>query len=130
MSSGKITDIIIVDDDTVSTYLTEEILRENHVCENIQSYSSGIECLKNLENDTDAHTILLDLNMPEINGWDFLKKCRAMNRTDLIILLTSSINEDDRERAQYENVHFLNKPLDTDDLLKIITGPPDESLQH
>lgn len=114
--SGKnfilLKDVIIIDDDPVSTYLTEELLMDHFNTLKIHKFSSGKDCLAYLKNKKDEAIILLDLNMPEMNGWEFLNFYREIGINDPIILLTSSINDDDRKRAAQEDIYFLNKPID------------------
>ena len=67
--------------------------------------------------------VLLDIHMPEINGFDFLDRFEAMPEpvkdNCKIFLLTSSIDPTDIDRANNNSyvVRVLNKPLDTNDLL-------------
>ncbi len=105
-------EIIIVDDDPVSTYLTEELLIDHFGKLKINKFSAGKDCLQYLKKKKEDALILLDINMPEMNGWEFIQFYRDFGINDPIILLTSSINEDDRKRAEKENIDFLNKPID------------------
>lgn len=117
-------EILIIDDDPVSTYLTEELLLDHFNNLKIQKFSSGKDCLAYLKNKKDEAVILLDLNMPEMNGWEFLKFYREIGINDPIILLTSSINDDDRKRAAQEKIYFLNKPIDPSLLDKFVYLAP------
>src|SRR5690606_26651961 len=60
--------------------------------------------------------ILLDINMPEINGWEFLRLVDSNELGNMlkVIVLTSSISEDDKNRAASFNTVFgyISKPLD------------------
>jgi CheY-like chemotaxis protein len=66
--------------------------------------------------------IFLDINMPIMNGFDFLNEYQNLSETIqkhcIIMMLTTSLNEDDRKRA-IENkfvYSFMNKPLDKEKL--------------
>ena len=117
----KIQTILIIDDDPMQLMLNQKIFKR---------INSDIEALA-FDNPKDALTsintqypdlIFLDLNMPEMNGWDFLD---AMNEKKWIIdvyILTSSVDPYDKKKAEtYENIKgFLSKPLTLNLLNKII----------
>ena len=117
-------EVLIIDDDPVSTYLSEELLLDHFNTLKIHKFSSGKDCIEYLKNKKDEAIILLDLNMPEMNGWEFLKSYREIGINDPVILLTSSINDDDRNRAKQENIYFLNKPIDPSFLDQFVYLPP------
>jgi CheY-like chemotaxis protein len=81
------------------------------------SFNNPKEALKYLETNK-ADLILLDINMPEMNAWEFLGHMQDMLLHHTVIIVSSSINPQDRVKAStYENVKgFLNKPLMVDDL--------------
>lgn len=116
----KLDYIVIVDDDPTSIFLTEEILLDRFNEIKLDHFTKAEDCLKFLEKQNKERIVLLDLNMPEMNGWIFIDKFKKMNLKDRIILLTASINEDDLIRAMNEKVGFLTKPLDTTKLINII----------
>ena len=117
----KIQTILIIDDDPMQLMLNQKIFKR---------LNSDIEAFA-FDNPKDAFTsintqypdlIFLDLNMPEMNGWDFLD---AMNEKKWIIdvyILTSSVDPYDKKKAEtYENIKgFLSKPLTLNLLDKII----------
>ena len=117
----KIQTILIIDDDPMQLMLNQKIFKK---------LNSDIEAFA-FDNPKDAFTsiktqypdlIFLDLNMPEMNGWDFLD---AMNEKKWIIdvyILTSSVDPYDKKKAEtYENIKgFLSKPLTLNLLDKII----------
>lgn len=84
-----------------------------------------MDYLKN-SNDTEKNIILLDINMPEMNGFEFLDallKHKGINCEQFnIFILTSSLNNKDKEQAtQYPILKgYLEKPLDISNLQKLI----------
>lgn len=111
-------EILVVDDDKIVALLHRNQLR----CSRIQPApvicSNGREALDYLlKNDKPdkSFLILLDLNMPVVDGWKFLKKIKKnppLSRV-FVVIVTSSINRKDFLKAQtYASViHFCPKPL-------------------
>jgi two-component system, NarL family, nitrate/nitrite response regulator NarL len=66
--------------------------------------------------------ILLDLNMPIMDGWDFLEKMHEKNLKQKVYILTSSTSDLDRQRSkEYDNVvEFLVKPVEEELLEEIL----------
>lgn len=117
----------IIDDDEVSLFLTSMLLESGSYVREIESFESAENALKTLENlDTNAipNVIFLDLNMPDLSGWEFLdiislQEQKYINRCKVIIL-SSSVDVMEKEKAKdYKLVAaFLHKPLDEDELAK------------
>jgi CheY-like chemotaxis protein len=70
----------------------------------------------------DPQIIFLDLNMPVMNGWDFLDVLQRKNIKLDVYILTSSVDPNDKKKAEkYENVKgFLTKPLSKETLEPIL----------
>ena len=112
--------IYIVEDDPIAAMIAREVLRRNHVVADIQTYVNGQRAFDQLtavvqDGGYIPDLILLDLNMPLMDGWDFLEAFAGMDIHPLvpIFVLTSSIRPNDQERAlRYEEVKgFFSKPL-------------------
>lgn len=119
-------EILVVDDDKVVALMHKNQLR----CSNIQPApvlcTNGQEALDYLlKNDAaDKHfLVLLDLNMPLVNGWKFLNKLKKAPplATIYVVIVTSSINQKDYLKTQtYEQViHYCQKPLSQTCISKI-----------
>ncbi|SDW20297.1 Response regulator receiver domain-containing protein [Hydrobacter penzbergensis] len=103
--------ILLVDDDDVTNFLSREIFRHYHpdVCIDIaQNGKEAIELLLRASEEGEAslpQIILLDINMPVMDGWDFLDhfKVMAESRPNLgeirVFILTSSVYPEDIKRA-------------------------------
>ncbi len=123
-------DILIVDDDPIGLYLAERIVKRQGFFSTITSFQSSVEALRFfrqrvLDGRRLPHVILLDLNMPLMDGWDFLEALKPLtdqlqNRS-YICLLTSSVAAADIDRAQAHPLveAFLSKPLKSHEMQKI-----------
>ena len=109
--------IILIDDEPIVTMLNSRMIEK--VNKNLErlSFNNPREALKYLETNK-ADLILLDINMPEMNAWEFLNHMQNLLLNHTVIIVSSSINPQDRVKAStYKNVKgFLNKPLMVDDL--------------
>ena len=118
------TKLILIDDDRVSTLISSKFLvvagLKDYVKE-IISYNDPTEALEflfaaNACSEEEFYWILLDINMPEISGWDLLDILtkKKLYKNVKVIMLTSSISKEDKSKAAtYNFVHgYLSKPLD------------------
>ncbi|PWG82533.1 response regulator [Pararcticibacter amylolyticus] len=114
--------VFIIDDDPIHQRIAQIMIAKHMIYD---EYSSYMEATKALEYLADHHdntrdlpdVILLDLNMPGMDGWDFLDqydKLRAGITKDIkIFIVSSSVDEKDKLRAEtYPTVNgFISKPL-------------------
>lgn len=105
--------IVLIDDDPISTFVTEKLISKN-VKEPCQffKYQSAKLALEEIDGIRPNY-LFLDLNMPEMNGWDFLDRFKPANQDAQIYILSSSVDERDITKAsQYQVVkEYLSKPL-------------------
>lgn len=131
------TKILCVDDDGITLMLCKKVIAKAEFASQIETSNNGEEALQyfeNLKKDKEANNIVsepqlifLDLNMPIMNGWEFLD---IFSKSDYytifpevkVIVLSSTIDPRDIEKAkQYPMVlNFLSKPI-TIEMLKSIT---------
>ena len=126
--STQLNCILLIDDDEPTNFLNKMTLEQSGCTRLIRIAQSGQEALEYLQNATPRpDLIFLDINMPAMDGWEFLEKYRrlpAVRKADIIlIMLTTSLNPDDeaRTKAIPEVAGFENKPLSQgqlDNLLK------------
>lgn len=128
--------VLVIDDDLITIYLNRMVLESASFCENIVEASSGDEGLLYFENlekgdnpmDNLPEVILLDLNMPVMDGWEFfenfVQRFPEFVKKTKIFVLSSSTNPEDEERAQIDpNIAaYLSKPLDEDKHFDIINS--------
>lgn len=120
--------IMIIDDDEVNNFLCTKVINRSGLECNVESYLSGMLALRKIidtDKDLLPDLLFLDINMPVMNGWDFLeefKKLDLENKENIkIIMLSSSIYQKDIEKAEeYEIVSdYVTKPLSIDKILEI-----------
>lgn len=120
--------ILLVDDDSFTNLYNKTIIDEEGIAKNVfyvNSATAAIEFLKNQKNGV-PNVILLDINMPVINGWEFLEQVEDQfikkNDKCKVFMLSASQNPDDIEKSKkFPCVSwFLNKPLNLEVLKKHI----------
>ena len=122
--------IFIVDDDPIHQQIAKIMIDRQGISNAMRTFSDAQEVLNYLrehkQNDDQLpDVILLDLNMPVMDGWDFLEEYAGfydtLSRDISIYVLTSSIDENDRERVNaYSFVKgYLTKPLSRDIILQL-----------
>ncbi len=124
----KLNCILLVDDDPDDNFFHEIIINEMNIVNQIDIATNGIEALAYLkkENQVPPEIIFLDLNMPKMNGWEFLEHYKHLNikqKADvLIVILTTSANPDDIKKAEeIEDVTgFETKPLTKELMYEIL----------
>lgn len=106
--------ILLVDDDPIFLTLAELAIKKERKDVEIYKAFNGEEAIEFLSTE-EVDTIFLDLNMPVMNGWEFLEAfANTNNRNNKIFILTSSIDPSDKKKAE-ENplvISMLEKPLD------------------
>jgi CheY-like chemotaxis protein len=129
---NKLNCILLVDDDEPTNFLNKMILEDVNCAKNIQVADSGQSALSYLEtatHDNDASSpdlIFLDINMPAMNGWEFLERYTNLEKQHkanvVIVMLTTSLNPDDRAKASKipDVSGFETKPLTLEKLQGIL----------
>ena len=115
---------VLIDDDNIFNFLSQRVLKSCDITDTITTFSNAKEALAYLaeskENSTDI--ILLDIRMPEMDGFEFLEEFTVLNCLNIdIYMLTSSLDERDKERAfTYSTVKgFYSKPLNKEIAVEI-----------
>jgi CheY-like chemotaxis protein len=120
--------ILLVDDDSIANFLIEKIVQSTGLARNIFKALNGKEALEYFYQSNEVpEIVLLDLNMPVMNGFEFLKAFQILELKDkedvLIIMVTSSVNPSDLEKARSLGIrYYLTKPISAEMIRSIITG--------
>lgn len=118
---GRIAEILLVEDDEDDYYLTKEGFQRAKFAVNLHRVENGIECMKFLrkqESYADVPTpdiILLDLNMPLMDGREVLRQIIADNqlrRLPVVVLTTSDRDADILEMYENRCSSYIVKPVD------------------
>ncbi|MTI22605.1 response regulator [Fulvivirga sp. RKSG066] len=128
----KLANVLVIDDDEISNFIYTRVISSTGAADNIKSCMSGGEALQYLEDivknqpEEFPKLIFLDINMPVMNGWDFLNKYqkivpKEIQDSSTLCILSSSVYKDDIDKAHtYPQVsEYVPKPL-TSDSLKIL----------
>lgn len=121
-ADNQIQSVWLIDDDLINNVLNERVFRKFRPYVQIRSFTQAQDALMELKDDPTGRPdlILLDINMPGMNGWDFLDELCKENIQLMVFMLSSSIDPKDFERAKrYEMVKdYIAKPLKEDHLVK------------
>ncbi|WP_028978638.1 response regulator [Sporocytophaga myxococcoides] len=130
----KINCILLIDDDEISNFINETLLKRMGVASEIKVVKNGIDGLKYItiydEKGICPELILLDLNMPVIDGYEFLESFDKLifeNKNNVkIVVLSSSNNPRDEERLKNEFgiSNYFIKPLTEEKVLSILNLKP------
>lgn len=127
----KLNKILLIDDDRPTNYIHKMIIERAAITNEIivqQSAEHALELLKSCPNEGGIcpELILLDINMPGMDGWEFLEHYRSLPLEQqakyVVVMLTTSLNPQDKKRAEtYPEVKaFVNKPLTVDSIKETI----------
>ena len=112
--------VFLVDDDPINNLINRRLLGKTGISSRIDEFLGGQDALEKINqlDPNDSLLIFLDINMPVLNGWEFLNRYleNFPDRDDKIVILSSSIDFQDRQKAdEYKVVSgFLEKPLTID----------------
>lgn len=127
-------DILLVEDNEVDIKVTLRAFDRAKMKNNVFVVRDGQEALDFINHRGDyadqakfprPDVILLDINMPRVNGFDFLEQVKRRPETKFIpvVMLTSSKNESDIVRSYGEGAaSYIQKPVSYDDFVRIIDG--------
>lgn len=121
--------LCIIDDDPIYLMLAKRLISIHQFSGLVLEYKNGNEAylaLKRLkdQNEKFPDIILLDINMPIWDGWDFLNEIIKLdfdNKTDIYIVSSSTGADDIQKSKRYPQIKkFLTKPLKIEDIQSIL----------
>ena len=123
--------VLLIDDDTIYQFVARKTLEATGYINKIQVCSNGEEAYQFLERnmanaDELPDVILLDVNMPVMNGWEFLELYQSLkpsiSKDMQVFLVTSSMNDQDREFSRrYICVQdYIVKPLAREKIAELL----------
>lgn len=109
--------ILLVEDDQVDVMTVKRAFKDLHITNKLYVAENGEEALEFLQNPQNEkpHIILLDLNMPKMNGIEFLqivKQDQQLKMIPVIILTTSKAEQDKIESYSLQVSGYMIKPVD------------------
>lgn len=111
--------IVIAEDDSLSAVYLKTILSINN--NNILHASTGTEAVNLVRNNPDTDLVLMDISMPELNGYDATKQIRQFNQSVPIIIQSGYVFEDVVMKAEEVGCNdFITKPIDENILLRLV----------
>ncbi|MGB3851007.1 MAG: response regulator [Tunicatimonas sp.] len=120
--------IFLIDDNTIDLLISRKLLLKHDQDLIVTEFSKAQEAILALQDTQEASPdlVLLDLNMPGMNGWEFLEAVKQKDYApERVFILTSSLDERDKTMAtQYPSVKgYITKPLNTDSITKVLNHP-------
>lgn len=112
--------ILIIDDDAMVIRMMSFMLKKlGHTAEGAQSGSEGLELIKSQQ----PGLVLLDVEMPDENGIEVLKKLRLDDKETKVCLMTGTVNDDILAAArEYGAAGCLSKPVEASALAEVLAN--------
>jgi CheY-like chemotaxis protein len=118
----------VIEDDPITSVVTELIIKKNLGCAKVEKYANGLKAFDQLkaalrDEEGIPDLILLDLNMPMMDGWEFLDAIAdfSLGSRVCVFILTSSIQPNDMEKSKnYGEVRgYFSKPLNKSNIARM-----------
>lgn len=113
--------ILVVDDDMRNLFALSKVLKERGM--EILKAENGKIALEMLDSHPDIHLVLMDIMMPEMDGYEAMKRIRAQMRFKKlpVIALTAKAMKDDKQKCIYAGANdYITKPIDVERLLSLM----------
>ena len=124
--------IWIIDDDVIYQTIINKLIKKSGVFSTHSSFMNGKEAITTLDNTLKNNNefipdiILLDINMPVMDGWEFMDEIKKIkskfNKQIIIYIVSSSIALEDRNKSKTftDIIGYIPKPISVEDLITIV----------
>lgn len=129
LSLENLSEILLVEDNPGDVRLTQEVLKEGRILNNLSVVSDGVQAIEFLQKQGKfarsprPDLILLDLNLPRKNGWEVLSEIKRnpdFRRIPVVILTTSQAEEDILTAYDSYANCYITKPTDLEQFIKVV----------
>lgn len=126
---GKLNCILLIDDDEITNFINLNLLEDLQMASQIEITTNGKEALefleKNYQETSCPELILLDINMPMLDGFEFLEQFQKLDlknkdKAKMVVLTTSNNPKDIEKLQEYGVENLINKPLTKEKLENLI----------
>jgi CheY-like chemotaxis protein len=133
-NNGKPIDILLVEDNPGDVRLTQEVLKEAKVKNELHVVYDGVEALAFLRHEgkykdaTRPDLILLDLNLPKKTGHEVLSEVKADDNLKRIPIVVLTVSRDEEDVIKSYNLYancFITKPVDLNQFLNVVKSIED-----
>ncbi|HEX2198120.1 MAG TPA: response regulator [Burkholderiales bacterium] len=127
MMQQHLLNILLVEDDEVDVMNVKRAFQKAHITNPLFVAGNGLEALELLrgsEMPKQRRLVLLDLNMPRMNGIEFLRELRKdpeLSATPVVVLTTSTMDRDKFEAYNLNIAGYLVKPVTFSDFVELMT---------
>ena len=125
--------IWVIDDDAIYQIIVNKIIQRSQMFSEISTFKNGKDAIDALQNSLEnnkllPNIILLDINMPIMDGWEFMEEMELLksqiSKQIIIYIVSSSIAVEDKNKSKtYPDIlGYLSKPITTNDLMIIASN--------
>ena len=127
--NGRPIEVLLIEDSPGDVRLTKEALKEGKILNNLNVVNDGVEAMGFLKKEGEYQIsptpdlILLDLNMPKKDGREVLSEIKAdinLRTIPVVVLTTSSAEEDILKSYDLHANCYITKPVDFDQFIKVV----------
>lgn len=121
---------LLVDDDSINNFINQRLIEELAITEELSLAENGLEALEYIKQYSEDEVkcpslILLDINMPVMDGFEFLQEFENLNfpskENIKIVMLTTSTSQKDVDKLEgYSIAGYINKPLTDEKIMDIV----------